>query len=82
MEMSCDEEVISELGANVKADYSMSLVSFASRNHQPKYIVVPVTFSKAVFGRKEVKIALREVMERTVPVSSMIPVNMRYFFSG
>ena len=62
MEMSCDEEVISELGANVKADYSMSLVSFASRNHQPKYIVVPVTFSKAVFGRKEVKMRIKNIL--------------------
>jgi len=62
MEMSCDEEVISELGANVKADYSMSLVSFASRNHQPKYIVVPVTFSKTVFGRKEVKMRIQNIL--------------------
>lgn len=62
MEMSCDEEVISELGANVKADYSMSLVSFASRNHQPKYIVVPVTFSKNVFGRKEVKMRIKNIL--------------------
>lgn len=62
MEMSCDEEVISELGANVKADYSMSLISFASKNHQPKYIVVPVTFSKTVFGRKEVKMRIKNIL--------------------
>ncbi|MBP5654746.1 MAG: hypothetical protein J6X33_04475 [Clostridiales bacterium] len=62
MEMSCDEEVISELGVNAKADYSMSLVSFASRNHQPKYIVVPVTFSKTVFGGKEVKMRIQNIL--------------------
>lgn len=62
MEMSCDEEVISELGANVKADYSMSLISFAAKNHQPRYIVVPVTFSKTVFGRKEVKMRIKNIL--------------------
>ena len=62
MEMSCDEEVISKMGAGVKADYSMSLVSFARRNNGSRYIVVPVAFSNRVFGGKEVKMRIKNVL--------------------
>ena len=62
MEMSCDEEVIAKLGNDVKADYSMSLVSFARRSNRSKYIVVPIAFSKALFGRKDVKMRIKNVL--------------------
>ena len=62
MEMSCDEAVIAKLGESIKADYSMSLVSLATRSNAPKYIVVPVAFSKALFGRKEVKMRIKHVL--------------------
>ena len=62
MEMSCDEAVIAKLGESIKADYSMSLVSLATRSNAPKYIVVPVAFSKALFGRKEVKMRIKNVL--------------------
>ena len=62
MEMSCDEEVIARLGSDIKADYSMSLVSFARRSNNSKYIVVPVAFSRALFGRKDVKMRIKNVL--------------------
>lgn len=62
MEMSCDEEVIAKLGNDVKADYSMSLVSFARKSDNSKYIVVPVAFSKVIFGRKDVKMRIKNVL--------------------
>ena len=62
MEMSCDEAVITKLGKSIKADYSMSLVSLATRSNAPKYIVVPVAFSKALLGRKEVKMRIKHVL--------------------
>ncbi len=62
MEMSCDEAVIARLGESIKADYSMSLVSLATRSNAPKYSVVPVAFSKALFGRKEVKMRIKNVL--------------------
>ena len=33
MELSCDEYVIAELGANIKKDYSVSLLSFSTGKH-------------------------------------------------
>ena len=62
MEMSCDEAVIAKLGNDVKADYSMSLVSFAQRSNRSKYIVVPIAFSKMLFGRKDVKMRIKNVL--------------------
>ena len=62
MEMSCDEEVIAKLGNEVKADYSMSLVSFARRSNNSKYIVVPIAFSRTFFGRKDVKMRIKNVL--------------------
>lgn len=62
MEMSCDEAVIAKLGNDVKADYSMSLVSFARRSDRSKYIVVPIAFSKMLFGRKDVKMRIKNVL--------------------
>ncbi|MBP5262672.1 MAG: hypothetical protein J6Z43_11160 [Clostridiales bacterium] len=62
MEMSCDEEVIARLGAGVKTEYSMSLVSFARKSNGSKYIVVPVAFSNKASGGKEVKMRIKNVL--------------------
>lgn len=62
MEMSCDEEVIRMLGDGVKADYSMSLVSFARKDHRPRYVVAPIPFSGKLFGKADVKLRIRNVL--------------------
>lgn len=54
MEMSCDEHVLSRLGEDIKADYSESLLQFASGR---KYIAVPLAF-----GENGVKSRIRNVL--------------------
>ncbi len=54
MEMSCDEHVLGRLGEDIKADYSESLLQFASGR---KYIAVPLAF-----GEKGVKSRIRNVL--------------------
>ncbi|MBO4637744.1 MAG: M56 family metallopeptidase [Clostridiales bacterium] len=62
MEMSCDEEVISTMGDQIKADYSMSLVSFARKDRGYRYIVAPIAFTGKLFGRSEVKMRINNVL--------------------
>lgn len=54
MEMSCDEHVLGRLGEDIKADYSKSLLQFASGR---KYIAVPLAF-----GENGVKSRIRNVL--------------------
>lgn len=54
MEMSCDEHVLGRLGEDIKADYSESLLQFASGR---KYIAVPLAF-----GENGVKSRIRNVL--------------------
>lgn len=54
MEMSCDEHVLNRLGEDIKADYSESLLQFASGR---KYIAVPLAF-----GENGVKERVRNVL--------------------
>ena len=58
MEMSCDEEVIKNMGNDLRADYCMSLVSYAKKSNTPKYPV-----SLLDFGKKNVKARIRNVMK-------------------
>jgi len=58
MEMSCDEEVIKNLGTDLRADYCMSLVSFARKSSAPKYLV-----STLSFGKENVKARIKNVMK-------------------
>lgn len=61
-EMRCDEEVLKDLGAKVKEDYSLSLVSFATSNRNMRYAVLPVSFSKAGFNKKEVTVRVKNLI--------------------
>lgn len=54
MEMSCDEHVLGRLGEDIKADYSESLLQFASGR---KYIALPLAF-----GENGVKARIRNVL--------------------
>ncbi|MBO4637742.1 MAG: hypothetical protein J5685_11420 [Clostridiales bacterium] len=62
MEMSCDEAVIAKLGDRVKADYSMSLISFARMDDGQKFIVAPISFAKKITGGSEVKMRITNVL--------------------
>ena len=63
MEMSCDEEVIAEMGDKIKKDYSRSLVTFAMKNNRPKFIVLPIAFNNTKQGGKEVKMRIKNILE-------------------
>lgn len=57
MEMSCDEEVIKNIGSDLRADYCMSLVSYARKSYAPKYLVTLLGF-----GKENVKARIKNVM--------------------
>lgn len=57
MEMSCDEEVIKNISSDLRADYCMSLVSYARKSNSPKYLVSPLGF-----GKENVKARIKNVM--------------------
>lgn len=61
-EMRCDETVLRELGPDIKEKYSLSLVSFAMRNRDMRYAVLPVSFSKAKFNKNEVTIRVKNLI--------------------
>lgn len=61
-EMRCDETVLRELGSDIKEKYSLSLVSFAMRNRDMRYAVLPVSFSKAKFNKNEVTIRVKNLI--------------------
>lgn len=63
MEMSCDEEVIAEMGDKIKKDYSRSLVTFAMKNNRPKFIVLPIAFNNSKQGGKEVKMRIKNILK-------------------
>ena len=58
MEMSCDEEVIKNIDNSLRADYCMSLVTYARKSTVPKYLVVPISF-----GKKDVKVRINNIMK-------------------
>ncbi|MDO5156324.1 MAG: M56 family metallopeptidase [Eubacteriales bacterium] len=62
LEMRCDEIVIDKLGYCVKQDYSMSLVSYATKEAQPVYMVLPIQFSKNGLGGMEVKMRIQNIL--------------------
>lgn len=61
-EMRCDEEVLKSLGPDIREEYSLSLVSFAMRNKDTKYVVLPLSFSKTRFNQKEVTIRVKNLI--------------------
>ena len=54
IEMSCDETTISNLDANLRKAYAISLVSYAKISSNKNYLVTPLGFSKEAFGKAEV----------------------------
>ena len=74
MEMSCDEAVIRNIDKKIRADYCMSLVTYAKKSTVPKYLVVPISF-----GRKDVKARIEHIMKykkvtKTATAASLLTV--------
>lgn len=61
MEMSCDEAVLSQMGDSVKAEYSISLLGFASGKRY-----VPATF--LAFGEANPKARIKNVLKWKKPM--------------
>ncbi len=61
MEMSCDEAVLSQIGEDVKSEYSLSLLGFASGKQY-----VPATF--LAFGEVSPKARIKNVLKWKKPV--------------
>lgn len=62
VEMRCDEVVIDKLGYCIKKDYSLSLVSYASKKKNMTYVVMPLSFSNKGFGGMEVKMRIKNIL--------------------
>ncbi len=58
MEMSCDEEVIKNIGTDLRADYCISLVTYARKSSIPEYLVSTISF-----GKKDVKERIKNIMK-------------------
>ncbi|OAA82903.1 M56 family metallopeptidase [Clostridium ljungdahlii] len=61
MEMSCDEQVLKELGTDIKKDYSTSLLSMSINNRAIKGIPI-------AFGENNTKTRIRNVLNYKKPV--------------
>lgn len=74
MEMSCDEAVLRQIGESVKAEYSVSLLGFASGKRY-----VPATF--LAFGEVNPKARIKNVLKwkKPVVIFSMIAVILAVF---
>lgn len=62
VEMRCDEVVIDKLGYRIKKDYSLSLVSYASKRENMTYVVMPLNFSNKGLGGMEVKMRIKNIL--------------------
>ena len=62
MEMSCDEIVLEKLGVDIRKNYSLSLVTLASKSQDYSYVVMPTSFSKSSVGKTEVKMRIKNIM--------------------
>lgn len=62
MEMSCDEIVLEKLGAGIRKNYSLSLVTLAQKNRDYSYVVMPTAFSRSSVGKTEVRMRINNIM--------------------
>lgn len=54
IEMSCDETTVSNLDASLRKSYVMSIVSYARKSNNKRYLVTPLGFSRNAFCKAEV----------------------------
>ncbi|NLD47130.1 MAG: hypothetical protein GX660_08010 [Clostridiaceae bacterium] len=69
MEMSCDERVLKEMGAGIKADYSASLLSLAAGRRL-------INGSPLAFGEGNIKDRIKNVLDFRKPASWVIAVSI------
>ena len=62
IEMSCDESVVANMDTEVKQAYTMSLVTYAKRSNNKRYLVTPLGFSKNSFSKTEVTNRVKNII--------------------
>ena len=62
IEMSCDESVVANMDAEVKKAYTMSLVTYAQKSRNRRYLVTPLGFSKNSFSKAEVTDRVKNII--------------------
>ncbi|MBR3142045.1 MAG: hypothetical protein IKF09_02725 [Clostridiales bacterium] len=62
IEMSCDESVVAGMDAYLKQTYAMSIVSFAKKSNNKRYLVTPLGFSKVNFSKTEVTNRVKNII--------------------
>ena len=62
IEMSCDESVVANMDTEVKKAYTMSLVMYAQKSNNRRYLVTPLGFSKNSFSKAEVTNRVKNII--------------------
>lgn len=62
IEMSCDESVVANMDTEVKKAYTMSLVTYAQKSNNRRYLVTPLGFSKNSFSKAEVTNRVKNII--------------------
>ncbi|MCR4703373.1 MAG: C40 family peptidase [Saccharofermentans sp.] len=62
IEMNCDESVVANMGADVKQAYTMSIVAYARKSNNKRYLVTPLGFSRNSFSKVEVTNRVKNII--------------------
>ncbi|MBR3081654.1 MAG: M56 family metallopeptidase, partial [Clostridiales bacterium] len=62
IEMSCDESTISKMTSELKQAYAISIVNYAKRSNNKKYLVTPLGFSNGRFCKTEVTHRVKNII--------------------
>lgn len=62
IEMSCDESTIAKMTSELKQEYAISIVNYAKRSNNRKYLVLPLGFSNGRSGRTGVTQRVKNIV--------------------
>ena len=62
IEMSCDESTVSKMTSELKQAYAISIVNYAKRSNNKKYLVTPLGFSNGRFCKTEVTHRVKNII--------------------
>ena len=62
LEMSCDESTVSKMTSELKQAYAISIVNYAKKNNNRKYLVTPLGFSNSRFFKTEVTHRVKNII--------------------
>ena len=62
IEMSCDESTISKMTSELRQAYAISIVNYAKKSNNKKYLVTPLGFSNSRFCKAEVTHRVKNII--------------------